>query len=136
MKGLAQVLEDALAVAAAGAFCVVLEGVPAGLAQEITAQLDIPTIGIGAGPNCDGQVLVCNDLLGMDLSFKPKFVKRYATLQHTIVDAVSEYAKEVRSGSFPGPEHCFTRKDLEELQKCTDAGRHQRRGAIHVGSLL
>lgn len=116
-EGAAQVLEDALAVAAAGAFCVVLEGVPAGLAQEITAQLDIPTIGIGAGPNCDGQVLVCNDLLGMDLSFKPKFVKRYATLQHTIVDAVSEYANEVRSGSFPGPEHCFTRKGPRRIAK-------------------
>lgn len=113
----AQVVADALAVAEAGAFCIVLEGIPAGLAQEVSSQLRIPTIGIGAGPVCDGQVLVCNDLLGMDLSFKPKFVKRYATLQHTIVDAVTEYAKEVREGSFPGPEHCFTRKGPRRIAK-------------------
>jgi 3-methyl-2-oxobutanoate hydroxymethyltransferase len=116
-SGAEQVMADALAVAEAGAFCIVLEGIPAGLAEEVTAQLSIPTIGIGAGPICDGQVLVCNDLLGMDLSFKPKFVKRYANLQDTIVDAVSQYASEVREGAFPGPEHCFTRKGPRRIAK-------------------
>jgi 3-methyl-2-oxobutanoate hydroxymethyltransferase len=102
-----RVLDDALAVEAAGAFCLVLEGVPAALAAEITARLDIPTIGIGAGPACDGQVLVCNDLLGMDLSFQPKFVKRYARLQEDIQGAVAAYAREVRSGAFPAAEQSF-----------------------------
>jgi 3-methyl-2-oxobutanoate hydroxymethyltransferase len=116
-EGAEQVMRDAIAVAEAGAYCVVLEGIPAGLAEEVTAQLTVPTIGIGAGPACDGQVLVCNDLLGMDLSFKPKFVKRYAELQHTIKDAVSQYASEVRHGDFPGPEHCFTRKGPRRIAK-------------------
>jgi len=102
-----QVMADALAVEAAGAFCIVLEGLPAALAAEITDRLEIPTIGIGAGPSCDGQVLVCNDLLGMDLGFQPKFVKRYARLQEDIVAAVGSYAAEVRSGQFPDAEHSF-----------------------------
>ncbi len=105
-----QVLADALAVAEAGAFCVVLEGVPEDLAAEITEALDVPTIGIGAGAGCDGQVLVCTDLLGMDLSFAPKFVKRYAKLEETIVEAMGTYAREVREGVFPAPEHVFRRK--------------------------
>jgi 3-methyl-2-oxobutanoate hydroxymethyltransferase len=116
-KSADQVLVDALAVAEAGAFCVVLEGIPAGLAQEVSAQVSIPTIGIGAGPSCAGQVLVCNDLLGMDQSFKPKFVKRFADLQTTIEEAVGRYAGEVRDGSFPGPEHCFTRKGPRRISK-------------------
>ncbi|TVQ90141.1 MAG: 3-methyl-2-oxobutanoate hydroxymethyltransferase [Deltaproteobacteria bacterium] len=102
-----RVLRDALAVQEAGAFCVVLEGLPAKLAARITAELQIPTIGIGAGPSCDGQVLVCNDLLGLDLSFKPRFVKRYAELQHTVVGAVQAYAAEVRGGAFPDADHSF-----------------------------
>ena len=96
-----------LAVQEAGAFCLVLEGLPAPLAARITAALEIPTIGIGAGPACDGQVLVCNDLLGLDLSFKPRFVKRYAELQHDVIDAVGAYAAEVRAGVFPADEHSF-----------------------------
>lgn len=103
----AQVLADAHAVCDAGAFCLVLEGIPMHLAAQITEELPIPTVGIGAGPRCDGQVLVCNDLLGMDLSFQPKFVKRYARLQDTIVDAVGEYAREVREGLFPTEEYSF-----------------------------
>ncbi len=99
--------EDALAVQEAGAFCVVLEMVPAELAAEVTALLDIPTIGIGAGPDCDGQVLVCNDLLGFDESFKPRFVKRYATLQDTMIGAVQAYVQDVKGGAFPADEHCF-----------------------------
>jgi len=116
-EGAAQVLRDAAAVAAAGAFCVVLEGIPSGLAAEVTSQIEIPTIGIGAGPACDGQVLVCNDLLGMDLSFKPRFVKRFANLEEQILEAVDAYANEVRTGVFPAPEHCFTRKGPRRLAK-------------------
>jgi 3-methyl-2-oxobutanoate hydroxymethyltransferase len=102
-----RVLADALAVEEAGAFCLVLEGVPSQLAATITDRLAIPTIGIGAGPACDGQVLVCNDLLGMDLSFKPRFVKRYAQLETTIREAVGAYADEVRRGVFPDRAHSF-----------------------------
>lgn len=102
-----RVMADALAVEAAGAFCIVLEMVPAPLAQEITARLRIPTIGIGAGAGCDGQVLVCTDLLGMDPRFKPRFVKRYAELGETITSAMRTYVDEVRAGSFPEPEHAF-----------------------------
>ena len=104
-----RVLRDALAVEEAGAFCVVLEGVPAELATEITARLEVPTIGIGAGAGTDGQVLVCNDLLGMDLSFKPKFVKHYASLEAIATDALEAYAAEVRSGAFPTSDHSFHR---------------------------
>lgn len=103
-----EVLADARAVEAAGAFCLVLEGMPSVVAERITAELSIPTIGIGAGPSCDGQVLVCNDLLGFDLSFKPRFVKRYAELQPVMVEAVGRYAAEVRSGAFPSEEHGFS----------------------------
>jgi len=105
-----RLISDALAVQEAGAFCLVLEGIPTELAAEITARLDIPTVGIGAGPDCDGQVLVCNDLLGLDLSFKPKFVKRFAELQHAAVGAFEAYAREVREGTFPDAEHSFHRK--------------------------
>lgn len=104
-----RLLNDARAVEQAGAFCLVLEGIPTHLAERITAQVTIPTVGIGAGPHCDGQVLVCNDLLGMDLSFKPKFVKRYAELETVMVAAFERYASEVREGVFPGPEHSFGR---------------------------
>jgi 3-methyl-2-oxobutanoate hydroxymethyltransferase len=113
----AQVVRDATAVVEAGAFCVVLEAVPQDVAAEVTARLAVPTIGIGAGPACDGQVLVANDLLGMDLSFQPKFVKRYAQLQDTITKAVSAYVDEVRSGAFPTQEHSFTRKTPRTLKK-------------------
>lgn len=100
------VIEDARAVEEAGAFSVVLEGMPSAVAAEITAQLTIPTIGIGAGASCDGQVLVINDMLGLMPGFKaPKFVKRYAELEKTASDAVREFADEVRSGAFPSKEH-------------------------------
>jgi len=104
-----RVVQDALAVQDAGAFCLVLEGIPTELAAEITHRMHIPTIGIGAGPSCDGQVLVANDLLGMDQSFRPKFVKRYANLEQTAVDAVRAYADEVKSGAFPDADHSFHR---------------------------
>ena len=102
-----QLREDARAVAAAGAFAMVIEGVPADLATEITGLVDIPTIGIGAGPGCDGQVLVVNDILGMFGDFKPKFVKRYAELGAEMKKAFDSYKKDVEDGKFPGPEHCY-----------------------------
>ena len=105
-----RVIEDAVAVQEAGAFCIVLEGMPQDVAAEVTARLAIPTIGIGAGPDCDGQVLVCNDILGMDLSFSPRFVKRYARLQELAGQAFEAFAADVRQGGFPGPEHSFQRK--------------------------
>lgn len=103
-----RVLRDAVAVQEAGAYALVLEGIPADLAQRITDTLEIPTIGIGAGVGCDGQVLVCNDLLGMNLEFAPRFVKRYARIEEAAVAAFKAYAEDVRSGTFPGPEHSFT----------------------------
>jgi len=102
-----QLKEDALAVQAAGASMLVLEMVPADLAREITELLEIPTIGIGAGVHCDGQVLVCNDLLGMDLSFKPKFLKRYAALETEMIAAISQYVSEVQQQQFPTDAHSF-----------------------------
>lgn len=103
----ARILDDAHAVAEAGAFSVVLEGVPSDLAAQVTRELGVPTIGIGAGPECDGQVLVCYDLLGLTPELKPKFVKRYAELFVEGRDAVARYCDEVRGGSFPSEEHGF-----------------------------
>jgi len=105
-----QLLRDAHAVQDAGAFCVVLEMVPAELAAAVSAALHIPTIGIGAGLDCDGQVLVCNDLLGFDSGFKPRFVKRFAELEAPMVEAVKAYTQEVREGTFPTEEHSFHRR--------------------------
>ena len=102
-----QLLQDARAVQDAGAFAVVVEGVPAGLGKEITASLSIPTIGIGAGPDCDGQVLVLHDILGLFDKYAPKFVKRYIDLSGPIRQGVGDYVREVKEGVFPGPEHCF-----------------------------
>ncbi len=99
---------DALAVEAAGACALVLEGIPASLAARITAALGIPTIGIGAGPSCDGQVLVLHDLLGICEKYSPKFVKRYASLAGVITDAVGQYVHEVKRGDFPTQEHSFS----------------------------
>lgn len=103
-----QILKDALAVQNAGAFAVVLEGVEETLAREITQELSIPTIGIGASPACDGQVLVNEDMLGLTAS-QPKFVKRYADLGFAVSEAVSVYAKDVRARKFPTIDHCFTK---------------------------
>jgi len=111
-----KLLEDARALEKAGVFAVVLEGVPAELAKRVTAELSIPTIGIGAGPHCDGQVLVVNDMLGMYPGHVPKFVKRFANLAPLIDEAIKSYIKEVSEGTFPAEEHCFTIKD-EVLQK-------------------
>jgi 3-methyl-2-oxobutanoate hydroxymethyltransferase len=98
---------DATALQAAGAFAVVLELVPAALAGEITQSLTIPTIGIGAGPSCDGQVLVLHDMLGLNEEFNAKFVKQYAQLAGEVRRAAGAFAEEVRAGRYPGPEHSF-----------------------------
>ena len=103
----ARLLADAQAVAAAGAFAVVLEKVPQTLADRITADVPIPTIGIGASAGCDGQVLVVDDMLGLFTRFKPEFVKRYATLGEQAEAAVAAYAEEVRTRAFPADEHVF-----------------------------
>ena len=102
-----RLLEDALAVEAAGAFAVVVECVPTELAARLTAALKIPTIGIGAGPACDGQILVTPDLLGLFDDIRPRFVKHYAELGQAVRKAVETYCREVRDGAFPGPEHSF-----------------------------
>jgi 3-methyl-2-oxobutanoate hydroxymethyltransferase len=102
-----KLLADARAVQAAGAFAVVLEGIPSALAATITGELSIPTIGIGAGPSCDGQVLVIHDILGLCEKYAPKFVKRYAELKPIIAQAVSSYIQEVKEGSFPTEDHSF-----------------------------
>src|SRR6056297_1907777 len=103
-------LADARAVDQAGAFSVVLEKVPATLADEITAGISIPTIGIGASVGCDGQILVVDDMLGLFTAFKPKFVKRYAELGKEGTAAIEGYAEEVRARRFPAPEHLFADK--------------------------
>jgi len=110
------ILNDAKAIAEAGAWMLVLELVPDRLAKLITESIDIPTIGIGAGPDCSGQVLVLHDMLGINEGFTPKFLKHYAQLAPTIRDAVSTYVQEVKKGEFPTAEHSFTIKN-EELQK-------------------
>ena len=101
------ILDDAMAVEQAGAFAVVLEGIPVQLAREITQRVSIPTIGIGAGMHCDGQILVVHDMLGLFDDFTPKFVKRYANLKETIGGAVRSYMEEVRTEAFPAEEHTF-----------------------------
>lgn len=100
--------KDAKLLEEAGCFSIVLEAVPTQLAKEITESLSIPTIGIGAGPYCDGQVLVYHDVLGIFQEFKPKFVKRYANLRSQIVDAVKQYVDEVRDRVFPDEEHSYS----------------------------
>lgn len=102
-----QLVADALALADAGAFGIVLECVPPDVAEAVTAASPVPVIGIGAGPACDGQVLVINDLLGLSESPPPKFVKPYAALADTLREAFRAYADDVRRGAFPAPEHCY-----------------------------
>jgi 3-methyl-2-oxobutanoate hydroxymethyltransferase len=102
-----QLLADARSVADAGACAIVLEAIPAKLAALITSELSIPTIGIGAGVDCDGQVLVIHDILGLCDKYSPKFVKRFADVSGTIRQGVDDYIREVKEGSFPGPEHSF-----------------------------
>lgn len=105
------VMEDARALEQAGAFAVVIESVPAHVAKTITGELRIPTIGIGAGPHCDGQVLVSYDAFGLFDTFVPKFVKRYAQLSDVMTAAAQQYIADVQSGRFPGPEHTRSEPD-------------------------
>ena len=102
-----RLIESAQHLEKCGAFAAVLEGIPAELGRRITESISMPTIGIGAGPDCDGQVLVITDLLGMSEQTPPKFVKRYADLHTDITAAVRTFAAEVEEGKFPGPEHCY-----------------------------
>jgi 3-methyl-2-oxobutanoate hydroxymethyltransferase len=109
-----QLVKDARALAEAGCYALVLEGIPRELAEEITAAVSIPTIGIGAGVHCDGQVLVIYDLLGMNEEFRPKFVKRYDNLAVRIRTAVEEFISEVRTEQFPDDEHSFSKEAKAE----------------------
>ena len=106
-RGADRIVDDAVSLAQAGAFSIVIEGVPAELGRRITEAVEIPTIGIGAGPDTDGQVLVIHDLLGLTGGRLPRFVKQYADLRSTITDAVKGFASEVASGDYPGPEHAY-----------------------------
>jgi 3-methyl-2-oxobutanoate hydroxymethyltransferase len=111
-----QLVEDALALERAGAFAVVLEAIPAPVAVEITRRLTVPTIGIGAGRGCDGQVLVYHDLLGLTEGHLPRFVKRYASLSREIRDALEHYAEDVRSGLFPEEQHTYSIPEEERAE--------------------
>ena len=106
-----KLLADAKALQAEGCFAIVLEKIPQQLAAQVSQELDIPTIGIGAGPKTDGQVLVTQDMLGMNSTFKPKFVKHYANLESTIVKAVKTYIQEVQNGAFPTQNHSYNVED-------------------------
>lgn len=114
-----EILEDAVALEDAGCFSVVLEAVPAPVAEKITARLSIPTIGIGGGVHCDGQVLVYHDMLGLNLGHVPRFVRKYANLGEDAVRAVAAYVEEVEKGTFPGEENSFTMpaSELEAWKK-------------------
>ena len=101
------IVEDARAIAGAGAFSMVVEGVIEPVGREITGSVPVPTIGIGASPSCDGQVLVTEDMAGLFSEFTPRFVRRYAELGEALGEAVAAYAADVRARRFPGPEHCF-----------------------------
>jgi 3-methyl-2-oxobutanoate hydroxymethyltransferase len=109
-----RLLEDAALLERAGCFALVLEGIPHEIAGEITRSLAIPTIGIGAGPACDGQVLVFHDLLGIEAALEPKFVKRYANLNETMIDAIGRFRREVKEGTFPDLEHSYSRSDRRD----------------------
>jgi len=115
-EGAGKLIAAAKAMDEAGAFLLVMECVPDAVAAEITKTVSMPTIGIGAGADCDGQVLVTNDLLGLFEKFVPKFVKQYCNLAPQIKEALALYVQEVKEGRFPGPEHCF-RMDTAELEK-------------------
>jgi 3-methyl-2-oxobutanoate hydroxymethyltransferase len=127
-----KILSDAVALEQAGCYALVLEGVPQDLAREITARLTIPTIGIGAGVHCDGQVLVCYDLLGMNPDFKPKFVKRYADLYGTIRGATQTYLDEVRGQAFPDEAHSFgAAKPLRVVVSNDEPEREEKVGPVY-----
>ena len=117
-----KILEDALAIEDAGCFMLEFEAVPGPIARMISEQLEIPTIGIGAGVGTDGQILLCYDLLGVFTDFKPKFTKRFANLTEVAVKGISQYVKEVKEGTFPDDEHTYTvnEKELEKFAKMVE----------------
>jgi len=115
-----KLLEDAQAIERAGCYAMVLEGIPLELAGEITRRVSIPTIGIGAGMHTDGQVLVCYDALGMDPSFAPRFVKRFAQLHETIGNAATDYLKEVKAGAFPAEAQSFRSSSIRLVPTDTE----------------
>jgi 3-methyl-2-oxobutanoate hydroxymethyltransferase len=127
-----RLLKDAVALERAGAFSMVLEGLPWQVAGAVTEAVGIPTIGIGAGPRCDGQVLVTNDLLGLFDEFTPKFVKRYANLRETLLQAFGQFREEVGAGAFPGPEHSFSLEagEVERLRRLTARTRPRKVAAL------
>ncbi len=100
-------IEDAKLLEAAGCFAIVLEKIPSDLAKQVSAAISIPTIGIGAGPDCDGQVLVLHDMLGITTDFSPRFLRRYLDLENQIEDAVKRYCDDVRSGDFPKEDESY-----------------------------
>jgi len=118
-----RLVEDAVALEEAGCFAVVLEAVPAPVAAEVTRRLTVPTIGIGAGPDCDGQVLVYHDLLGLTEGHLPRFVKRYGNLSREIRDALESYAEDVRSGTFPEEQHTYEMpfEELEDFERMIES---------------
>jgi len=130
-----RILNDAIALEQAGCYALVLEGMPLELARAITEKLSIPTIGIGAGPHCDGQVLVCYDLLGMNPDFRPKFVKQYANLHQSIQEAARSFFAEVRSEVFPAEEHSFKAKPIRLVASQAEpepaAERDERTGPVY-----
>ncbi|HEV8596273.1 MAG TPA: 3-methyl-2-oxobutanoate hydroxymethyltransferase, partial [Candidatus Dormibacteraeota bacterium] len=133
-KQAAQIAADAVALQEAGAFSLVLEGVPSKLAAQITHALRIPTIGIGAGAATDGQVLVLHDMLGLTTGKAPKFVKRYANLAEEIARAATAYAEDVRSGKFPGPEHEYTANGSAPAKDTQGSPRTRGAASEFVGS--
>jgi 3-methyl-2-oxobutanoate hydroxymethyltransferase len=126
-----KLLADALALERAGCYAIVLEGVPMELARCITRHLSVPTIGIGAGKHCDGQVLVCYDLLGMNPAFKPKFVKAYADSYATMTAAGRSYFDEVRAGAFPTEEHSFHSSTIRLVSYNPDVPEREERAEMY-----
>jgi 3-methyl-2-oxobutanoate hydroxymethyltransferase len=125
-----KIVQDARALEQAGAYAIVLEAVPPDVAASVTQAVGIPTIGIGAGPSCDGQVLVCTDLLGMSRGHAPKFAKRYAELGDAIVAAVATYVGDVRSGAFPSHEHTY--KPNQDASPADGEGAARHRPSVTV----
>jgi 3-methyl-2-oxobutanoate hydroxymethyltransferase len=125
----AKLLDDALRLQDAGCFALVLEAIPAQLGRIVSERLTIPTLGIGAGPDTDGQVLVLNDLLGIFDAFQPRFVKRYANLRAQMISAVRSFAVDVRERRFPGPEHCYgmPAHELQQFAAAIDERRNDDR---------
>ncbi|MBI2773506.1 MAG: 3-methyl-2-oxobutanoate hydroxymethyltransferase [Chloroflexi bacterium] len=121
-----RLIDDCVSLEQAGCFSIVIESVPAPVAALATGAIGIPTIGIGAGPDCDGQVLVLHDVLGLFGEFKPKFAKRYAELGPIVVDALRRFDREVREGTFPDAEHSFTMKDAERTELERDLAEPRR----------